>query len=87
MVAMPALQLHPPTLDCADELLRFETDNRAFFEARINSRPPAYYSIDGVRAAIVLAEREAAADFAPIAQTPNWTNWPKWTKWANWSNK
>ena len=44
------------------KLLRFETDNRAFFEARINSRPAAYYSPDGVRAAIVLAEREAAED-------------------------
>ncbi len=59
---MPDLQLVPPTLDVADELLRFETDNRAFFEARINSRPPGYYSPDGVRAAIALAEREAAED-------------------------
>ena len=59
---MPDLQLVPPTLDVADELLRFETDNRAFFEARINSRPPGYYSPDGVRAAIVLADREAAED-------------------------
>ncbi|PTT85987.1 N-acetyltransferase, partial [Pelomonas sp. HMWF004] len=46
---MPALELTPPTLDCADELLRFETDNRAFFEARINSRAAAYYSPNGVR--------------------------------------
>lgn len=59
---MSALQLVPPTLDVADELLRFETDNRAFFEARINSRPPGYYSPDGVRAAIAAAEREAAED-------------------------
>jgi [ribosomal protein S5]-alanine N-acetyltransferase len=59
---MPALHLIPPTLDVADELLRFETDNRAFFEARINSRPPSYYSAEGVRAAIALAEREAAED-------------------------
>ena len=62
MVAMPALQLHPPTLDCADELLRFETDNRAYFEARINARPASYYSADGVRAAIELAESETAQD-------------------------
>ncbi|MDR7268275.1 ribosomal-protein-alanine N-acetyltransferase [Pelomonas saccharophila] len=59
---MPSLQLIPPTLDVADELLRFETDNRAFFEARINSRPAGYYSPEGVRAAIALAEREAAED-------------------------
>ena len=59
---MPCLHLIPPTLDIADELLRFETDNRAFFEARINARPPGYYSPEGVRAAIALAEREAAED-------------------------
>jgi [ribosomal protein S5]-alanine N-acetyltransferase len=59
---MPSVHLIPPTLDSADELLRFETDNRAFFEARINSRPPGYYSPEGVRAAIALAEREAAQD-------------------------
>ena len=59
---MSSLQLIPPIADVADELLRFETDNRAFFEARINSRPPGYYSPEGVRAAIALAEREAADD-------------------------
>ena len=62
MRCVTALHLVPPTLDIADELLRFEADNRAFFEARINSRPPGYYSADGVRAAIALAEREAADD-------------------------
>jgi len=30
---MPTLLLIAPTLDSADEPLRFETDNRAFFEA------------------------------------------------------
>lgn len=59
---MPVLHLSPPTPDVADELLRFETDNRAFFEARINSRPPGYYSPEGVRAAIALAVKEAAED-------------------------
>ncbi|MGM9481098.1 GNAT family N-acetyltransferase [Roseateles sp. NT4] len=59
---MPILHLIPPSLDVADELLRFETDNRAFFEARINSRPPGYYLPEGVRAAIALAEREATED-------------------------
>nr|WP_255763451.1 GNAT family N-acetyltransferase [Pelomonas sp. P7] len=52
----------PPTPEVADELLRFETDNRAFFEARINARPPGYYSPEGVRAAIELALREAKED-------------------------
>lgn len=59
---MPTLHLTPPTLDVADELLHFETVNRAFFEARINARPPGYYSADGVRAAILLAQQEAAED-------------------------
>ncbi len=62
MRRVTALHLTPPTLDVADELLRFETDNRTFFEARINSRPADYYSPEGVRAAITLAEREAAED-------------------------
>ncbi|HEV6968541.1 GNAT family N-acetyltransferase [Roseateles sp.] len=56
------IHLLPPTPEVADELLRFETDNRAFFEARINARPPGYYSLEGVRAAIELAVREARED-------------------------
>lgn len=59
---MPTLHLTLPTLDDADELLRFETEHRAFFEARINARPPAFYSPEGVRAALVLAAQEAAED-------------------------
>jgi ribosomal-protein-alanine N-acetyltransferase len=59
---MPELRLMPPCLDDAAELLRFETDNRAFFEARINARPAAYYSAEGVRSAILLAEQEAQDD-------------------------
>ncbi|WP_457445669.1 GNAT family N-acetyltransferase [Roseateles sp. P5_E4] len=59
---MNLLELIAPTPDVADELLRFETDNRAFFETRINSRPPDFYSHEGVGAAIALAEREAAED-------------------------
>ena len=46
----------------ADALLAFELHNRAFFEARINARPAAFYSTEGVRAAIAQAERDAAAD-------------------------
>jgi ribosomal-protein-alanine N-acetyltransferase len=56
------LELVPPTLDVADELLRFERDNRAFFEARVNARPPGFYAPEGIRAAISLAVREAAED-------------------------
>lgn len=56
------IRLVPPTAAVADELLRFETANRAFFEAHVNARPASYYSPEGVRAAIALAEREAAED-------------------------
>ena len=62
MSRVNSLHLMAPTLDIADELLRFETVNRDFFEARINSRPAAYYSREGVRAAIALAECDAAED-------------------------
>ncbi len=34
------------------ELLRFELDNRAYFEAWVNARDPAYYDDQGVHAAI-----------------------------------
>jgi ribosomal-protein-alanine N-acetyltransferase len=56
------IHLEPPTPEVAAELLRFEADNRAFFEARINARPAGYYSPEGVRAAIDLALREAKED-------------------------
>lgn len=59
---MPSLTLVPPSLDIADELLQFETENRAFFEARVNSRPAVYYSPDGVRAAIEQAALDVAED-------------------------
>ncbi len=56
--------LHLAPLQTADapDLLAFEQDNRAFFEAHINARPPAYYAVSGVRAAIADARREAAED-------------------------
>lgn len=47
--------------DLAD-LRRFEFDNRAFFESRINARPAAFYADGGIEAAIAAAQREAAAD-------------------------
>jgi ribosomal-protein-alanine N-acetyltransferase len=59
---MNLLELVAPTFDVAEELLHFETGNRAFFETRINSRPADYYSVQGVGAAIALAQREAAED-------------------------
>lgn len=61
---MPLLDLHPPTEADLDELLRFELDNRAYFESLINARPADYYSAEGVARAIAAAEREAAEDKA-----------------------
>ena len=56
------LRLQPPAAEDLDELLDFELRNRAFFEAHINARPADYYSVDGVRAAIATACREAEED-------------------------
>lgn len=46
----------------AAALLAFELANRAFFEAHINARPAAYYSLAGVAHAIQVAIDDAAAD-------------------------
>jgi len=58
----PPLFLTPPHAEDAAELLRFELDNRAFFESLINARPPEYYSLEGVAAGIQVAQREALQD-------------------------
>jgi len=56
------LSLIPPTLADVEALFAFERDNRAFFEATINARPAAYYSIDGVAHAVTRAMQDAADD-------------------------
>ena len=58
----PHLRLQPPRAQDLDELLRFELDNRAYFESLINARPADYYSPEGVARAIEVAQREAAED-------------------------
>lgn len=58
----PALALAPPARADLDALLAFELANRAFFEASINARPPAYYSREGVAGAIGAAIEDAAHD-------------------------
>lgn len=59
---MPPIVLKPATVEFADDLLKFELENRAFFEARINARAAGYYSLDAVTAALAVAENEAKAD-------------------------
>ena len=64
------IQLHAPSLADAEELLAFETRNRAWFESVINAREPSYYSEEGIRTAISEACEARAADrgywYAPI---------------------
>lgn len=61
---MPGLSLLALTPDDLDDLSRFEHANRAFFEAHVNARPPAYYAEGGIQADIAQAVREAAEDQA-----------------------
>lgn len=61
---MNRLTLHAPTREHLDELLAFELANRRFFESHINARPAAYYSRDGVAAAVDAAGRDAELDRA-----------------------
>lgn len=56
------ITLIPATVDYAAELLQFELENRAFFEARINARPSSFYSLEGITKALELAEQDALAD-------------------------
>jgi ribosomal-protein-alanine N-acetyltransferase len=53
---MTDLAIRPPTLADAADLLAFELANRDYFERWINARDPAYYSLEGVRAAIGQAD-------------------------------
>jgi ribosomal-protein-alanine N-acetyltransferase len=58
------LHIRRPIADDAPALLAFELANRDYFEARINARPAAFYSEDGVRAAIAEADAAWAGDRA-----------------------
>ena len=46
----------------AEDLLRFEVQNRAYFESLINARNPDYYSLQGVTEAIEAAIDDAFDD-------------------------
>jgi ribosomal-protein-alanine N-acetyltransferase len=56
------LRIDAPTPAHADELLAFETRNRAWFESIINGREPSYYTDAGVREAIAQAVEDRAND-------------------------
>lgn len=59
---MSPIVLQPAKVEFARDLFKFESENRAFFEARINARTAGYYSLDAVTAALEVAENEAKAD-------------------------
>lgn len=56
--------LAAPALADLEDLLAFELENRAWFEARINARPADYYSREGVARAIEAAMDDALHDRA-----------------------
>ena len=56
--------LQPTTDADALELLRFETDNRAFFEKTLPSLGDAYFTLPGIEAALEARAKEMAEDSA-----------------------
>jgi len=50
------IHIRPVVAADAAALLRFELEHRAYFERWVNARDPAFYSADGVQAAIAWAE-------------------------------
>jgi len=58
---MNALHIRPVASSDAAALLAFELEHRAFFERWVSGRDPAFYSLEGVAAAMVAAEAARAA--------------------------
>ena len=58
---MSSLHIRPVAAADAAALLRFELEHRAYFERWVQAREPAFYSPDGVAAAIAAAETAWAA--------------------------
>ena len=61
---MSGLAIRPVAAADAAALLQFELAHRAYFETWVNARDPAFYSADGVAAAIAAAEAAWADDQA-----------------------
>jgi ribosomal-protein-alanine N-acetyltransferase len=59
---MDRLSITAVTRADAEDLLRFEVQNRAYFESQINARNPDYYSLQGVSEAIETAIDNAFDD-------------------------
>ena len=58
---MSGIRIRPVAAADAAALLRFELEHRAWFERWVQARDPAFYSADGVAAAIAAAESARAA--------------------------
>ena len=58
---MGDIRIRPLAAADAAALLRFELEHRAYFERWVQARDPAFYSADGVAAAIAAAESAWAA--------------------------
>jgi ribosomal-protein-alanine N-acetyltransferase len=58
------LQLVPAALADAEALFAFELANRAWFEHWVVPRDPSYYSLEAMRAALNLAQRERSLDIS-----------------------
>lgn len=61
---MSGLAIRPLAAADAPALLGFELEHRAYFESWVNARDPAFYSAQGVAAAIAAAEAAWARDQA-----------------------
>lgn len=56
------IALTPVSLDNCEDLLRFELENRAFFESQVTARPAGDHTEPGIQAAVERALREAQED-------------------------
>jgi [ribosomal protein S5]-alanine N-acetyltransferase len=61
---LSGLAIRPVAAADAPALLRFELEHRAYFESWVNARDPAFYSAQGVAAAIAASETAWAKDQA-----------------------
>lgn len=58
------IQLHPLASADTHELLKFELENRSYFETWVAARAPSYYSLETIAAVIEQAQRERQQDLS-----------------------
>lgn len=69
---MPAITLHPVSEAAAAEVLRFERENRAFFERTVAGFGDDYYTLEAVRRTLAarVQDREADASYFYLIRDP-----------------